>query len=128
MKRMTLIVLAMLLTGCVKPPVQGRLDPFPADQIHFASKSLRDETAVGTPLVSRDTEGNLLHVTVPIRSASNYDLHIDYRVTFFDKNHQVINQTGWFTRTFTANTPDQIRVTSTSPRAADFQVDFRYAQ
>src|SRR5436190_2126272 len=28
--------------GCVKPPIEGRLDPYPVSQIHFASKALRD--------------------------------------------------------------------------------------
>jgi hypothetical protein len=53
---------------------------------------------------------------------------VDYRVTFFDDNRQVINQTTWFTKTLEARTPDQISVNSTSPKATDFQVDFRYAR
>ena len=124
----TCIVLAILAAGCVKPPVQGRLDPYPADQIHFASKMLRDDTAVGTPIVSRDDAGNILYVTVPVRAATNKELHVDYRATFFDPNRQVLWQTGWFTRTLPPNVPDNITINSPGPRAADFQVDFRYAQ
>ena len=122
-----IILSAALLAGCVKPPVQGRLDPYPSDQIHFAQKELRNETAVGTPIATRDEEGNILHVTVPIRAATNKELHVDYRVTFKDSSGQVLWRTGWFTRTLPPNVPDSITVNSTGPRAADFQVDFRYA-
>lgn len=126
---LALIPLAtVILTGCVKPPIESRLDPYTPSQVHFASKQLRDETAVGTPTVSRDDTGNILYVTLPVRAATNKELHVDYRVTFFDKNQQMLNQTGWFTHTFPPNIPDTITVNSLGPRAADFQVDFRYAQ
>jgi len=122
------ILLAVFMIGCVKPPIEGRLDPYTPSQIHFASKELRNETAVGTPNLTRDTEGNILHVTIPVRAATNKELHVDYRVTFLDKNGQFLNQTGWFTRTLAPNVPDYIEVSSLGPRAADFQMDFRYAQ
>jgi hypothetical protein len=121
------VVALVLAAGCVKPPIEGRLDPYSANQVHFASKELRDETAVGTPTVSRDEEGNILYVTVPVRAATDKELHVDYRVTFFDPNRQELWKTGWFTRTLAPNVPDSITVNSTGPRAADFQVDFRYA-
>jgi hypothetical protein len=119
---------AALVVGCVKPPIEGRLDPYTPSQIHFASKELRNDTAVGTPIVSRDDTGNIAYVTIPIRAATNKELHVDYRVTFKDKNDQMLNQTGWFTKTLPPNIPDTITVNSMGPRAADFQVDFRYAQ
>jgi hypothetical protein len=121
-------IASILITSCVKKPIEGRADPYPAAQVHFASEDLRKHTAVGTPMPVRDEEGRLLYVTVPIRSASNMILYVDYRVTFFDKEGQPINQTTWFTKTLEANTPDQITVNSMSPRAADFQIDFRYAR
>ena len=65
---------------------------------------------------------------IPIRSAIDKTLYIDYRVTFLDRNGQSIETLGWFTKTFEPNTPDRIAVNSTTPRAADFQVDFRYAR
>lgn len=133
MNRLIVLPLALLftgalITGCVKPPIEGRLDPYEAQQIHFASRALKDDTAVGTPTASRDTEGNILYISIPIRAATNKELHVDYRVTFFDKNRQEISKTGWFTRTLAPNIPDSITVNSMGPRAADFQVDFRYAQ
>lgn len=135
-RRSLLIPVALLAAatwaaaGCggVKRPFQGRLDPHPPGQLHFASQMLQDNTAVGTPSVSRDEVGNILHVTVPIRSTRNEPMYVDYRVTFFDRNHQQLIQTGWFTRTLTPNVPDFISVKSMTPAAADFAVDFREAK
>jgi uncharacterized protein YcfL len=118
----------LMLGGCgVRPPIQGRLDPYSASQVHFDSISLKDETAVGEPSVARDDNG-YLYVTVPIRSETNKELHVDYRVTWFDKNRQTLSQTGWFTKDLTSKVPDQITVNSMSPRAEQFQVDFRWAK
>lgn len=134
MKNRTVIAAAMLSlvsmacsTG-VRPPIQGRSDPFDAQQIHFATEDLRRSTAVGTPMASRDAEGNILYITIPIRSAVDKTLYVDYRVSFFDQSRQLLNQTGWFSKTLEANTPDRIQVNSLGPRAADFQVDFRYSR
>ena|SRR5438552_7548470 len=123
------IFLTLLIFGCdtVRAPIQGRNDPYDARQIHFATNELRRDTAVGRPELSRDRAG-LLFVTIPIRSAIDQRLYVDYRVTFFDDNRQELSKTTWFTKTLEANTPDQITVNSTTPAAADFQVDFRYAK
>lgn len=125
------LLAAFAVGGCsnsVKPPIEGRADPFDAQQIHFATEDLRRSTAVGTPTASRDDAGNILYVTVPIRSAVNQTLYVDYRVSFFDKSGQLLNQTGWLSKTLEANVPDRVQVNSLGPRAANFQVDFRYAR
>ena len=119
---------AILFAGCqsaVRPPIEGRADPYQSRQIHFASETLAHDTAVGPAVATRDQAG-ILHVMVPIRSAINKALYVDYRVTFFDNNRQIVDQTGWFNKTLESNTPDRIEVNSTSNRAADFQIDFRY--
>jgi uncharacterized protein YcfL len=129
MKYSVAFVCIAFLVGCgVHPPIQGRQDPYARGQIHFNKDDLRTQTAVDQPIVTRDESGDILHVTVPIRSAINKRLHVDYRVSFFDKSGQLLNQTGWMTKTLEMNTPDQITVNSMSPRAADFQVDFRWAR
>jgi uncharacterized protein YcfL len=129
MKNLLLILIPLIAAGCgVKKPIEGRHDPYAQHQIHFASAHLRDSTAVGTPVASRDSENNILYVTVPIRSTTNQQLYIDYRVSFFDRNGQLISESGWFTRTLTPNVPTEIRVNSMTPRAADFRVDFRPAR
>lgn len=124
-----LLTLSASIIGCsaVRAPIKGRLDPYDTQQIHFATESLRRDTAVGTPQLSRDNAG-LLFVTIPIRSAIDKNLYVDYRVTFVDKNNQPVFTTSWFTKTLEANTPDRITVNSTNPRTTDFQVDFRYAR
>jgi hypothetical protein len=122
------LLLTLLVLGCsVNPPVQGRADPYNAHQIQFATDELRRDTAVGDPGLSRDPAG-LLYVTVPVRSAIDKTLYVDYRVTFFDENHQPLYTTTWFSKTLESNTPDRISVNSTTPQAANFQVDFRYSR
>src|SRR5256885_421669 len=83
-------------------------------QMYFATEELRRDTVVDPPIVDRD-ENNLLRVTIPIRSALNYTLYVDYRVTWLDRNGQPLTEhTGWLTKTLEANTPDRVTVTSTS--------------
>jgi hypothetical protein len=128
MARIILVTLAMCLAGCgVNPPIEGRADPYLPAQVHMDSNELRRDTAVGVPKLARN-ESDMLVVTIPIRSAIDKVLYVDYRVTFFDRNGQPLETYGPFTKTLDKNTPDQITVTSTTPRAADFQVDFRYAR
>jgi len=126
MKNLLMIpVLGLLTVGCaVNAPIQGRADPYQASQIHFASDGLRNDTAVGRPILTRN-ESDLLVVTIPVRSAVDHNIHVEYRVTFFDAAGVPIYNFGWFPKTLIANTPDQVVVNSTDKRAADFQVDFR---
>jgi hypothetical protein len=128
-KTLILLPVAAALVGCaVNPPIQPRQDPFLPSQIHVDSQELRDDTAVGTPNAHRDDAG-ILFVTVPIRSAIDKTLYVDAYVTWFDKNGQPIGER-LFVKTLTLdpNTPSSITVDSTTPRAADLQVDFRYAR
>jgi hypothetical protein len=123
-----LLVTVVGLIGCgVKAPIEARQDPYVPHQINLTSEDLRTHTAVLEPLVARDPAG-LLRVTVPIRAATNRQLYIDYRVSFFDSTGQLINQTGWISKVLAPNVADQIVVNSTTPRAADFQIDVRYTR
>ena len=118
------------LPGCVdtvKPPIAARQDPYQREQIHIAQIDLRRHTAFDAPILTRDDAG-LLFVTVPVRAATDLKLYVDYRVTFFDRTGQPLNQTTWLHKTLTPNTPDQITFNSTSSRAVDFQMDLRYAE
>jgi hypothetical protein len=119
--------MTMVSAGCVdtvKAPIEGRADPYVPAQVHVTSMELRRHTAVGEPKLSRDDAG-LLFVTVPVRSTADMKLYVDYRYTFFDRNGQPLNTSSWMHVTLPANTPDQISFNSTSPRAADFQLDLR---
>lgn len=125
-----IVVLTSLLTlavGCVKAPIEGRQDPYQPNQINFAQEDLRRMTAVMAPVATRDP-ANLLHVSVPIRAATDKQLYIDYRFTFLDRNGQETFRTGWLNKTLAPNVFDQIEANSLSPRAADFRVDIRWAQ
>jgi hypothetical protein len=95
--------------------------------VHFASEDLRRDTAVGRPIASRD-EAGLLFVAIPIRSAIDKTVYVDYRVTFFDQTGLEVGKTSWAHATLEANVPQRISVNSTTTRATDFQVDFRYSR
>ena len=117
-----------VFTGCgVKGPITGRADPYFAEQIHFTDGDLANKTAVAPPTMER--KNGLLYVTVPIRSAVDKDLHIDYRVTFFNELGAPIEDTKWMGgTTLAARTPQYIRFNSTSGNAANFQMDVRWSQ
>ena len=128
--RSLLVLGAISLSACertVNPPKLSRADVYPAQQVHVDSEELRRETAVGPARVTRDDSGNLVHVTLPIRSAINRELHIDYFVSFFDRNGARLSKIQG-QKTLLANTPDSIEFNSMSPRATDFQLDLRYAR
>jgi uncharacterized protein YcfL len=124
-----LLSVVPLLSGCaVNPPIEARQDRYTRQQIHLTSDDLRWHTAVDTPQVSRDDAG-LLFITVPIRSTSNQQLYIDYRVTFFDRQGRPLGEpSGWLSKILAPNVPDQFTVNSTTPLASDFQIDLRYSQ
>ncbi len=128
MKRFALIAMMTLgLVGCVKPPIEARHDPYTDSQVNIASEDLRIHTAVQAPRVIRD-EAGLLHVTLPIRAATDLELYVDYRVTFFDSTGQTVSQFGWQTKVLHPNIYEEINVVSTTPQAADFRIDLRYAK
>ena len=126
----SLCLLALTLVGCrgVHPPIEGRGDPFLPPQVTFATTDLRNRIAVGTPVVQRDDAGNLLHVTLPIRTDQPRPLYIDYRVTFVDRAGATLWQTGWMPKQLEANSPDSITVNSTNAAAADFNIAIRAAR
>ena len=120
--------------GChdnsVPPPVQPRQDVYhtaDATQVFFDSEYLRSDTAADTPTVIRDQAG-LLHVTVPIRSVTDHQIRIDYRVIFFDRDHIEVDRSPWHDKFLTPNVPDSVTVVATNPRSEYFQVHFRYPE
>jgi len=130
MKQFVTLALLVTLIGCnnsVRAPKVGRDDPYEAQQMHFASEELRHDTAVGKPIVSRDLAG-LLFVSVPVRSAIDKTLYVDYRVTFYDQTGQEVGKTSWSHMTLESNVPQRVTVNSTTTRATDFQMDFRYSR
>ena len=124
-----ILTLMLISLGCaVRKPIAGRADPYQRHQVNFADPDLANKTAVSPPMTER--RNGLLYVTVPVRSSVNRDLHVDYRVTFFNQNGIPIEGPGNWTSgpTLIANTPSYIQFNSLNGNAADFQLDLRYAQ
>jgi Protein of unknown function (DUF1425) len=131
MKRILgLMMLMGLAVGCeqVRKPIEGRQDPYAAPQVQFASNDLRRSTAIDAPQVARDDTGNLLYVTLPIRSTTNQNLYVDYRVTFIDTAGRPVGPASWQTTTLQSNIAQRITANSTGPQAVDFQIDLRWAR
>lgn len=127
---LALVATALAVIGCqhVNPPIEGRDDPYASPQVTLADGTLRSETAIGAPRLQRDDAGNLLHVTLPIRSAVTKTITVDYKVTWYDRSGAVLSETGWTGKPLEANTPETITVNSTSDRAADFRIALRRAK
>ena len=126
----TLAALTLLpLAGCGRPrgPIEPREDTHPWPQIMLSDRDLARRLAVRQPVVERDPAG-LLFVTVPIRSTTERQFTIEYRSTFYDRNHTPVFQSTWFPKTMTPFTQDTLQVNSTGNRAEDFQIDIRPAQ
>ena len=129
--RLLLPALALLpLAGCrsnTRGPIEPREDLSPWPQIMLADRELAGHITVRQPVVERD-EAGLLYVTLPVRSRTRHAMTIEYRSTFYDRNHTPIFQSTWFPKTMTPFTQDTISANSTSNRAEDFQIDIRQAQ
>ena len=128
---LVITALALLpLAACaprVRGPIEPREDTSPWPQIMLSSRDLARRIVVRQPTVERDPAG-LLFVTVPIRNNTARQMTIEYRSTFYDRNHTPIFQSTWFPKTLTPYTQDTISANSTSNRAEDFQIDIREAK
>ena len=126
--RLLLTAIVLLpLAGCaprVRGPIEPREDTNPWPQINLDDRDLARRVVVRQPTVERDAAG-LLYVTVPIRSTTQKQLRIEYRSTFYDRNHIPIFQSTWFPKILTPFTQDTIGAHSTTNRAEDFQIDIR---
>ena len=128
-----LICLTLLgaLHGCsgTQAPIDPRGETYLPGQVQLADENLRRNTRFGQPQVTRDAAG-LLFVTVPVRATINETLHVQYRATFFDANGQPLpgSPTTWIDKTLNPRVFELVSINSTSPQAADFTIDFRYAR
>ena len=125
-----LALLPLAGAGCgsnTRGPIEPREDLSPWPQIMLADRDLARRIRIRQPTVERDPAG-LLFVTVPVRSRTRHQMTIEYRSTFYDRNHTPIFQSTWFPKTLTPYTQDTITANSTSNRADDFQIDIREAK
>lgn len=124
------VVLSAWALGCtprVRGPVEPREDVARWPQIQIADRQLARRIAVRQPVVSTD-EAGLLYVTVPVRSTTQRQITIEYKVAFFDRQRNPIQETTWFPKTMTPLSQETIRFNSTSNRADDFQLTIRPAK
>ena len=128
--KMLTIALAVSAAACtprIDPPVEPREDPHGWPQINLASRELQGRIAVRRPVVSQD-EAGLMYVTVPVRNATSRQMTIEYRATFFNRDHLPIEETTWFPQTLTPHTQQTFTLNSSNPNADDFQIDVRKAK
>jgi len=128
MRYLLLCGMVLSLAACgVKPPIEGRANPYPIAQINFASEDLRQKTAIDPVIMAR--KNGILYVTVPIRSASDYDLHVDYQITFLNAEGEPIYTGPWENGpVLVRNTWQHIQFHSPTGDAADFRMNLRYAE
>ena len=117
----------LVIVGCnqPRPPFEPNAVQYgDYKQVYVDGYRLKEDTNIDEPpRVTKDQFG-LLHVTVPIRSVIDRAFSIEYRITFFDANRQVVNVQSWADKALTPNTPDQIMANSPVP-ADDFRLDIR---
>ena len=124
------VPLLTALYGCnTQPPIDARQELYTPRQIQLADEDLRRNTRFEQPRVTRDAAG-LLFVTIPLRATIDETLHVQYRATFLDETGQPLpgSPTTWFDKTLNPRVFESVTLNSTSPRAAYFVIDFRYAR
>ena len=122
----------LALIGCGSP----ELAPAPATSDHYAPSNVvfSGQTDLNlhiaiNPITRRYDSAGLLHIVVPARATTPNDLYVDYRFTYFDENHIPVDvPTAWQTKTLHSDIFETIEGNSSTPRAKDFQIDFREAQ
>ena len=118
------------LYGCnTQPPINPRQEVYVPRQVQIVDEDLRRNTRFEQPRLTRDAAG-LLFVTVPLRATINETLHVQYRATFLDENGEPLpgSPTTWQNKTLNPRVFDTVTINSTSPRAEDFVIDFRYGR
>jgi uncharacterized protein YcfL len=128
------VALLGLLAGCATNPPpyrEGRAERYAPPQVQITglnAEDLRESTAIDRPSTYRDA-ANLLFVTVPIRNTSDQVLRVQYRYNFVDDQGRPLPENiAWNRKTLEPGATERITFNSTSPRAADFQMDLRYSR
>ena len=119
------------LAGCMSsdlPPATPKADKFAPQQVVFSGQDLANSIAIGKIIRTFDTAG-IMHLDIPLRVTSEMGLTVDYRITWFDDNRSPVDvPTAWQTKSLNPDVFEYIQANSSSPRARDFQIDFRWAQ
>jgi len=128
------VALLGLLAGCAQDPPayrEGRAERYAPPQVQITglnAEDLQRSTVIDRPSTYRDA-ANLLFVTVPIRNISDQILHVQYRYNFLDDQGRPLPENiAWNRKTLEPGATERITFNSTTPRAADFQMDLRYSR
>lgn len=120
-------------TGCkgVEPPARGRADVTEHTKVFFSTEQgqrLRESTAILGDRLDLDQFG-LLTVVVPIRSAVDRTLYLEYQYELYDAGgRRVEGPIGWIPLTLEAGSPGTMQFTATNPQAVDYRVTVRFAR
>ena len=128
------VALLGLLAGCAQDPPayrEGRAERYAPPQVQITglnAEDLQRSTVIDRPSTYRDA-ANLLFVTIPIRNISDQILHVQYRYNFLDDQGRPLPENiAWNRKTLEPGATERITFNSTTPRAADFQMDLRYSR
>ncbi len=135
MKRSGLMLVVVVaagagIVGCAgNPPITPRHEVYPTPWLTLASDDLQQNIVVDSPIKTVDPQSGIMFIEVPIRSTTNKQMIIDWRVRFTDQNGATIGEpTAWKDKVLAPRVPDRITFNATSPAARDFHLDLRMAK
>lgn len=119
---------AAVIGGCrdSNAPLEPSFIPYGnTREVYVDGPDVRRATNIDeAPTMFKDPYG-LLHVHVPLRSrVDDHAITLQYRVTWFDISHHIVDVEGWQDKSLTPRVPDQIDLTS-PVKADDFRMDLR---
>ena len=123
-----LVGLALLAApGCTdqSAPIEARGERYGQPWLTLGSRNLRGSIMVGDATVVRDRDTGILKVAVPVRSTSDKQQYIQYRMTFLDGAGMQINDVNG-TVTIPARGTQTIAANGTSDRAESFRLFLTY--
>ena len=136
MKKMLLSIAGLvgIVAGCAQNPPpyrEGRSERYSPPQVQMTglgAEDLQYSTVVDRPQTWRDSS-NILYVVVPLRNTSEKVLHVQYQYNFLDAQGAPLPENiAWNRKTLEPGATERIKFNSTTPRAADFQLNLRYAR
>ena len=118
------------IAGCQKPytgPYEAQYDEYqPYPTVTLSQASLREAIRITEPRVERLSDGLLL-VTLPLRSASDEPIHVEWRIEFLDKRGVPIEpRMNWRPLRLEPRQPESISAGSTSGDAENYNVQLRW--
>jgi hypothetical protein len=120
-------LLPFTLTACTNSDMT-KTDKLAPQQVGFASQDLAESINIGKIDRTFDS-AEIMHLNIPLKVTSGLmNLTVDYRITYFDENRSPVDvPTAWVTKSLTPGIQEYIQANSSSPRAKDFQIDFRWS-